>query len=74
MSLFLLDFILEVTQIPVKLNQDALLNLTFFEDLCALHNSFFKKPSYVSMKGFDGREDQLDSIFEKGILIILSCF
>jgi hypothetical protein len=73
-SLFLLDFIQEVTQIPVKANQDALLNLTFFEDLCALHNSFFHKPDYVLMKGFDGREDQLDIIFEKGILIILSCF
>ena len=51
-SLFLLDFILEVTQIPVKLNQDALLNLTFFEDLCALHNTFYKKPDVVSVKGF----------------------
>lgn len=29
-AMFLLDFILEVTQIPVKANQDALMNLTFF--------------------------------------------
>jgi hypothetical protein len=42
-----------VTQIPVKANQDALLNLTFFEDLCALHNTFYKKPDVVALKGFD---------------------
>lgn len=28
--MFLLDFILEVTQIPVKENQDDLMNLTTF--------------------------------------------
>ena len=42
--------------------------------MCALHNSFYKKPDYVSLKGFDGREEELDAIFEKGILIILSIF
>lgn len=56
-SMFLLDFVLEVTQIPVKANQDALMNLTFFEDVCMLHNTFFNKPDVVSMKGFDGREN-----------------
>ena len=67
---------MEVTYIPVKQNQDALLNLTFFEDACSLHNSFYKKPDYVAMKGFDGAAEQqnLNSIFEKTILIILSCF
>ena len=75
-SLFLLDFILEVTQIPVKLNQEALLNLTFFEDLCALHNTFFNKKEVKLAKGFDkkDKEKELDAIFEKGILIVLSCF
>lgn len=54
-SMFLLDFILEVTQIPVKQNQEALMNLTFFEDVCTLHNTFFGKPDVITMKGFDGR-------------------
>lgn len=52
--MFLLDFILEVTQIPVYENQKALMNLSFFEDVCALQNTF-SKPEIVSMKGFDGR-------------------
>lgn len=54
-SMFLLDFILEVTQIPVKQNQEDLMNLTFFEDVCSLHNTFFEKPEVVSAKGFEGR-------------------
>lgn len=55
--MFLLDFILEVTQIPVKLNQDALMNLTFFEDVCSLYSTFFSdKSEAISMKGFDGKE------------------
>lgn len=64
-SLFLLDFILEVTQIPVKLNQEALLNLTFFEDMCALHNTFFNKKEVKTAKGFDkkDKEKELDAIF-----------
>lgn len=73
-SMFLLDFILEVTQIPVKLNQDALMNLTFFEDVCTLHNTFYNKPDVVSMKGFEDKEDQLEAIFFKAIQIILSNF
>lgn len=73
--MFLLDFILEVTQIPVKLNQDALMNLTFFEDVCSLYSTFFSnKSEAISMKGFDGKEDLLDDIFSKAIQIILSNF
>jgi len=52
--MFLLDFVLEVTQIPVKLNQEALMNCTFFEDVCALKN-YFSKPDNISIRGFDGR-------------------
>lgn len=55
-TMFLLEFILEVTQIPVKANQEALMKLSFFEDVCALQN-MFSKPENVSLKGFDGRED-----------------
>lgn len=40
MPLFLLDFILEVTQVPIYENQTALMNSTFFEDLCQLKNAF----------------------------------
>lgn len=41
-AMFLLDFILEVTQIPVKANQDALMKLSFFEDVCGLEHTFSK--------------------------------
>lgn len=41
-TMFLLDFILEVTQIPVYQNQAALMDLSFFEDVCALQNTFSK--------------------------------
>lgn len=44
MPLFLLDFILEVTQVPIYENQTALMNSTFFEDLCQLKNSFAFPP------------------------------
>lgn len=54
--MFLLDFILEVTQIPVKANQDALMNLSFFEDVCALHNMMNKtEDDNISKRGFEGK-------------------
>lgn len=34
--IFILDFILEVTQIPVEPNQIVLMRSTFFEDLCQM--------------------------------------
>jgi hypothetical protein len=33
---FILDFLLEVTQIPVRDNQLVLMRSTFFEDLCQM--------------------------------------
>lgn len=72
-AMFLLDFILEVTQIPVKANQEALMKLSFFEDVCALQ-SIFSKPENVSLKGFDGREHLIEDIYFKVIQIILSNF
>ena len=49
--LYLLDFILEVTQIPIYENQTALMNSTFFEDLCQLKNSFtFHDPELQQKK------------------------
>jgi hypothetical protein len=71
--MFLLDFILEVTQIPVKANQDALMNLTFFEDVCALQTSFSDE-SKISNRGFEGRENLIEEIYFKSIQIILSNF
>lgn len=49
------------------------MNLTFFEDVCALYTNM-NKPNVLSLKGFDGREDQIDKIYEKAIQIILSNF
>ena len=50
--MFLLDFLLEVTQIPVKANQEALMSLTFFEDLCQMEN-FFSKEGNIEKRGFE---------------------
>jgi hypothetical protein len=36
--IFILDFILEVTQIPIQPNQIVLMRSTFFEDLCQMDN------------------------------------
>jgi len=38
--MFLIEFILEVTQMPVRTNQEVLMNLTFFEDLCTLQKTY----------------------------------
>ena len=38
--LYLLEFINEVTQVPIYENQTALMNSTFFEDLSQLKNAF----------------------------------
>lgn len=50
------------------------MNLTFFQDVCTLHNTFYNKPEVLSIKGFDGKEELLDQIFFKTIQIILSNF
>jgi len=36
------------------------MNLTFFEDVCALQNTYFGKPDVISARGFDGHEDLID--------------
>lgn len=51
LPLFILDFILEVTQIPVKENQLALMRSSFFEDLCFLDNELSKE-EVLEEKGF----------------------
>lgn len=53
--LFLLDFILEVTQIPIYENQQALISSTFFEDLCQLKNSFANEQTIID-RGFKSLE------------------
>lgn len=54
---YILDFILEVTQIPVKLNQDALIKSSFFEDVCLLANEVEKigenQENAVDMEVYD---------------------
>ena len=48
---FLLDFLNEVTQIPVKANQQVLMNSSFFEDLCQM-DSEFSKPEKLTERLF----------------------
>lgn len=48
--LYLLEFILEVTQVPIYENQTALMNSTFFEDLCQLKNAFTFPKSEVGQE------------------------
>ena len=40
--IFIMDFINEVTQIPVMENQGVLMRSTFFEDLCQMEESLSK--------------------------------
>lgn len=70
--LFLLDFILEVTQIPIYENQQALMSSTFFEDLCQLRQSFIVD-KVVFDRGFKTREP-VEAIYYKSLKIILSNF
>jgi hypothetical protein len=70
--LFLLDFILEVTQIPIYENQQALISSTFFEDLCQLKNSFAGEQVVVD-RGFKSLE-HVEAIYYKSLKIILSNF
>jgi hypothetical protein len=70
--LFLLDFILEVTQIPIYENQQALMSSTFFEDLCQLRESFATE-KVVFDRGFKTRE-HVEAIYYKSLKIILSNF
>ncbi len=78
--LFLLDFILEVTQIPVKDNQITFMRSTFFEDLCQLEH-FFSKPENLESRGFEKDEEsgeydinELFEIYNKCIAIVKSNF
>ena len=69
---FLLDFILEVTQIPIYENQKALMVSTFFEDLCQLKNTF-NNDQIFKERGFETRSF-VNEIYYKSIKIILSNF
>lgn len=73
--LFLLDFILEVTQIPIYENQQALMSSTFFEDLCQLKNTFNinTNPRILEERNFKSFE-HVEEIYYKSIKIILSNF
>lgn len=68
--IFILDFILEVTQIPVTENQLVLMRSNFFEDLCQMEA---RKESFTK----DFEEDdyvKLQELYSKCITIILSNF
>lgn len=67
---FILDFILEVTQIPVQQNQIVLMRSTFFEDLCQMDS---KRDSFT--KDFEEKDFEiLSEIYSKCVTIILSNF
>ena len=76
--LYLLDFILEVTQVPIYENQAALMSSTFFEDLCQLKSQFtfsdedlkIKKLHETNFEDFS----HVNEIFYKSFEIILSNF
>ena len=70
---FLLDFLIEITQIPIKLNQEALMNSSFFEDLCQMGNELLK-PGKLEARSFDESSQPLETIFAKSVQIILSNF
>ena len=78
MPLFLLDFILEVTQVPIYENQAALMNSTFFEDLCQLKMQFtFNDESLKEKKLLETNFSDfsaVNEIFYKSFEIILSNF
>ena len=68
--IFILDFILEVTQIPVTNNQIVLMRSTFFEDLCQMES---RKESFT--KDFDQKDhEKLQELYSKCVTIILSNF
>jgi hypothetical protein len=80
---YLLEFVLEVTQIPIYENQTALMNSTFFEDLCLLKNNFTfdtkipdekeKFNKFLSDRNFKNL-DFVNEIYYKSLKIILSNF
>ena len=47
----LMDFLSEVTQIPAKENQKALVESSFFEDLCQMSDEL-SQPEKVASRGF----------------------
>lgn len=72
--LFLLDFLLEVTQIPIQENQTALMNSSFFEDLCQMANEFTKAQKIAERNFDDKKNHPLEQIYLKSVQIILSNF
>ena len=72
--IFILDFILEVTQIPVKENQLVLMRSTFFEDLCAMEDRFSKEENLRERDIKEEGINALANIYQKSVKIILSSF
>lgn len=70
--MFLIEFILEVTQMPVRTNQEVLMNLTFFEDLCTLQKTY-RDDKKLMERNLENR-DFLEEIYFKSVEIMLSNF
>lgn len=69
-----MDFINEVTQIPVMENQMALMRSTFFEDLCQLEDTFSKEENLREREIGEEGIKALSEIYSKAVTIILSNF
>lgn len=70
--IFIMDFINEVTQIPILENQLALMRSTFFEDLCQMEETLSKDENMKDL-GVEGQK-ALSDIYSKAVTIILSNF
>lgn len=57
----------------MKLNQDALIRSSFFEDVCLLSNCLSKEEE-LKERGFEQDREHIDEIFQKVVQIILSNF
>ena len=61
--LYILEFLKEVTQNPIYDNQTALMNSTYFEDLCQLKNSFsFNDPDMLAKKLAETNFEDLSAV------------
>lgn len=69
----LTDFLNEVVTLPCSLNQNALCQTTFFEDLCYM-GTFFTEKENLKERGFDSPAslERLFELYQKCILIILN--
>ncbi|KAM3129578.1 hypothetical protein pb186bvf_018329 [Paramecium bursaria] len=69
--LFILDFIIEIIQVPCLQNQLTLCKTTFFEDSCYLLQHLSSNQN-LQQRQLDDRKDQLQNIYDKILMVIMS--